>query len=141
MSDVFADLVPPYVRNTCRHIKPVGSRVTCNPPVMDTDEDYLVLWPEDAVATGAIVDQLKDDGWSLDGSFIADESDYRAESHKFQSYSRGRINLITTRSRQFFARFMAASSVAKRLNLLSKADRIMVFQAVLYGNPADAPDV
>ena len=44
------------------------------------------------------------------------------------------VNLIVTRNDTFFNRFMAASSVAKRLNLLDKADRVAVFQAVLYGN-------
>lgn len=33
-----------------------------------------------------------------------------------------------------YDRFIAATAVAKRLNLLDKADRIALFQAVLYAN-------
>ncbi len=34
-----------YLKKTCVLIEPVGSRVTCNPPPMDTDEDWLCLMP------------------------------------------------------------------------------------------------
>lgn len=47
---------------------------------------------------------------------------------------KGDVNLIVTQDNKFYDRFMAATSVAKRLNLLDKADRIALFQAVLYGN-------
>ena len=61
----------------CLECHAVGSRVTCDPPVMDTDRDMLCL--------------VKD-------------------------------------------RFMVATRLAKRFNLQAKADRVALFQAVLYGN-------
>jgi len=112
-------------------IEPVGSRVTCNPPPTDTDADYLVL-------VGSMVDFrttiICDFGYELDGSQVADASVPLNAADRFSSYSQGDINLIVTSDATFFRKFMAASSVAKRLNLLDKSDRIALFQAVLYGN-------
>lgn len=43
-------MLPNYLEDLCETWEPVGSRVTCNPPPMDTDQDILVLltkeqWP------------------------------------------------------------------------------------------------
>ena len=109
---------------------PVGSRITCDPPVMNTDIDYLLLVRDDK--WGAFREHL-DYIWSLDGSDIHPSQDITAAEDRFQSYSYGSVNLIITLSRAFYDRFLAATSVAKRFNLLGKADRIALFQAVLYG--------
>lgn len=109
----------------------VGSRVTCDPAPTDTDQDVLLLIdPEDL---HSMVDMMIDEGFELDGSEVDDEFAIDEES-AFQSYSYGDLNLIITGSEKFFGRFMAATSVAKRLNLLRKEDRVALFQAVLYGN-------
>jgi hypothetical protein len=47
-------------------------------------------------------------------------------------------NLIVTDDLEWHRRFVAATSIAKRLNLMAKADRIALFQAVLYGMPSDS---
>lgn len=124
--------VPDYVHKLAIAVRPVGSRVTCDPPPTDTDEDYLVL----LMSNKDIGGRLGDDGWSLDGSFISDEVNRTEPEHRFTSWSRDGINLIVTRNFIFFQRFMAASSIAKRFNLLKKEDRIALFQAVLYANEA-----
>lgn len=46
---------------------------------------------------------------------------------------RGNINVIVTPEMEFFDRFMAATELARRFNLMEKVDRIALFQAVLYG--------
>jgi hypothetical protein len=122
--------VPEAIRKTAIFVRSVGSRVTCDPPPMDTDQDFLVLLPR----SGNIRDLLPADEWELDGSFINDEINRTEPEHRFTSYSREFVNLIVTFSPVFAQRFLAASSVAKRLNLLKKEDRIALFQAVLYGN-------
>jgi len=110
----------------------VGSRVTCNPPPTDTDQDILVL-----------VDRLEpfimtayQARFDVAGS-VPVEQWLTTPTTLFASLTRGELNLICTETPDFYNRFMAASSVAKRLNLMQKADRIALFQAVLYGAACD----
>jgi len=112
-------------------VTPVGSRVTCNPPPAATDLNLLVL--VDEAKWDAARDMLLLLGFEHDGSDISDRHDFVFDS-SFRSYSRGEVNVIITADDDFHARFLAASSVAKRLNLLQKEDRVALFQAVLYGN-------
>jgi hypothetical protein len=114
-----------------KSITPVGSYVTCIPPVLDTDRDYLVLVEPGYV--GETSKALEGCGWLLGGSVIFDDSHLPADE-RFSSYKKGNENLILTDSEVFHRRFLAASSIAKRFNLLDKVDRIALFQAVLYGN-------
>ena len=111
----------------------VGSRITCNPPPMNTDQDWLVL--VDLEKFDKIATDLLADGWEVGGSMIPTDDNYLPVQQRFNSFTRGVDNLIVTGSKDFHRRFLAASSVAKRLNLLEKADRIALFQAVLYGTP------
>lgn len=108
------------LRECCQRIEPVGSRITCDPIPPDSDEDFLVLTSQ----LMAILHVFDSHGFDQDGS--------RIDGGDFKSYSRGDLNIITTTDDVFFQNFMAASSVAKRLNLLDKADRIALFRAVLY---------
>lgn len=109
----------------------VGSRVTCSPPPEGTDQDWLAMIPPakwDAFA----LHMIGDGGWTVGGSLIPNDANYLPSEQRFNSFTLGEDNVIATSDEQFFSRFMAASSVAKRLNLLDKADRIALFQAVLY---------
>ena len=108
----------------------VGSRVTCNPPVLDSDSDWLVLVTD----WQACVDAAVSEGFEVSGSVSADQMTKPNEVQKFWSLRRGILNLIVTDCPEFAKKFLAATSVAKRLNLKNKADRIALFQAVLYGN-------
>lgn len=122
-------IIPEGIRNVCLEIKPVGSRRTCNPAPTDTDDDYLVL-VEDRAAFDLLMCEY---GFRLGGSDLTNAPVMEADS-TFESFTREEVNLITTLSPVFFKRFMAATAVSTRLNLLDKADRIALFQAVLYGN-------
>ncbi len=104
---------------------PTGSRVICKPPVTDTDEDWL-LHVEDAKSFEKVAEAL---GWSTP----SETDEEYGLMPKFLSYRRGELNLIVTDDREFYAAFDAATYAASCLNLLSKAERIMLFQAVLYG--------
>lgn len=113
--------------------KPVGSRVTCDPPPMDTDEDHLILIESEDLA--AALDALADDGYVAHtprGRYYHESSGRPSE---FVSVRKGEINLLITSKDKFFRRFIAATSIAKRFNLMDKEDRVALFQAVLYGNP------
>ena len=128
--------VPPFIGELHQQITPVGSRVTCNPAPTNTDQDWLVL--VDASKFDAFALALLSDGWEVGGSMVPNDVNYLPASQRFNSFTKGIDNVIATSSPEFHMRFLAASSVAKRLNLLSKADRVALFQAVLYGNGCDA---
>lgn len=113
----------------------VGSRVTCNPAPTDTDQDILVLVSDMWGFRDYILDGS--DPYGLDGSMILDSQFPLEADDRFSSYSKGDVNLIVTEDPVFYQKFIAASSVAKRLNLLQKPDRLALFQAVLYGNPCE----
>lgn len=116
----------------CVSMIAVGSRVTCFPAPMDTDCDWLVMLSKEQVE--AFENEMNVGGWALGGSDIPDASNLTPEADRFHSYTLREQNLIVTTSEVFHRRFLAATSVSKRLNLLIKDDRIALFQAVLYGN-------
>lgn len=118
------------VRGLFKWVTPVGSRVTCVPAPTDTDEDFLAFFEIDPAELDKTMNAC---GWSLGGSLPTDENSCPADE-RFWSYTNGEVNLIVTKSETFHRRFLAATAVAKRLNLLQKPDRITLFQAVLYGN-------
>lgn len=112
-------------------IDAVGSRVTCNPAPIGTDQDWLVLVAESDY-TPFCYDLLKSN-FEFGGSHLDPLDLEEIPPHaRFNSFTRGEDNIIVTASTDFHRRFLAASSVAKRLNLLNKDDRIALFQAVLY---------
>lgn len=105
--------------------------MTCNPAPTNTDADYLVMVKPGVDAGLSMDNALRASGYRLGGSKPTD-TEAVPEGARFWSYTRGEVNFIVTQSDVFHARFLAATSVAKRLNLLDKADRIALFQAVLY---------
>lgn len=109
----------------------VGSRVTCSPAPVGTDQDYLVFVTEDN--WGNLWDSLVKQGWSVGGSLPVNHEPWDP-TVRFTSFKRGEDNIICTDASYFHKRFMAATSIAKRFNLLEKPDRIALFQAVLYAN-------
>lgn len=127
------DSLPPLVRRLFTSTELVGSRVTCNPPPEGTDLD--VLCHVDAHKAAALESALQALGWEAEGSDAY--PDALSDGAGFVSFRKDDVNLIVTSDDTFYRRFVAASSVAKRLNLLNKEDRVALFQAVLYGNACD----
>lgn len=107
-----------------------GSRVTCSPPPDNSDEDWLVVIPPHRQNVADAVGHLSSQGYQWEGS----EHYQDAAASDFMSWRKGAVNLIVTASEQFATRHRAATALCKRLNLMSKQDRIAVFQAVLYAN-------
>eukprot|EP00873_Tetraselmis_striata_P030354 jgi/Tetstr1/450618/TSEL_037654.t1 len=96
----------------------------------DTDEDWLVYAPGPMMQ--AAIAFLSNEGWKLDNP----NEHYRPEEGVFNSWRKGEVNLIVTGDHSFRRRYLAATEVAKKLNLMEKRDRVLLFQAVLYGNGA-----
>lgn len=123
-----------------------GSRVTCRPAPTDTDQDVIVLvrhiessackvpMPDQTEALaelGAMCGALARDSWTYGGSGDQDDD--------FESWTKGDINLILTADEAFYNRFVAATTVCARLNLLDKDDRKALFRSVLYSEPCYHP--
>ena len=110
-------------------IVPVGSRVTCSPPPMDTDEDFLLLVEN---MNDSVV-KLFDIGFSP--HMTPEQADeYRnlrsATGGKFASLRFGDINYIITESAFFFDRFLTATHICKTMNVMDKQHRILIFHGV-----------
>ncbi len=102
-----------------------GSSVICNPPVMDTDIDFIIC-------TGKVI---KLHEFLLRNGFLqscADEEEYDIESEGFECYRKDNINLIVTTNYEWYLKWVVATKLAKKLNLLKKEDRITLFKFVLY---------
>ena len=109
-----------------KNIVRVGSRVTCNPAPKDTDEDYLVYTDDLSTLIGDCIEQgFLDEGYYVDS--------------EFRSLRHGTTNLIITTRKEFYDKFVLATHVCKTLNVLDKQDRIVVFQAILYGKEYGKP--
>jgi hypothetical protein len=110
-------------------VTPCGSRVTCDPPtVFDADFDYLVLANADDIPTLV--------GWLGDAGFVweGDSQHYKdAAASGFMSWRKDEVNYIVTSDATWAERHKRATLACKRLNLMDKADRVGLFQAVLYG--------
>lgn len=125
--------IPTEVRkllNTAILSQAVGSQVTCipAPPLSLSDIDYIVL--VENLCT--FIETAQDSGFLLGGSLPTDP-EYPTRPHEqFASVTFKCYNLIVTASTVFFDRFILATHLCKRFNLLDKADRIALFQAVLY---------
>ena len=132
----------PNIGTLHKRITAVGSRVTCNPPPTDTDQDWLVLVEEKDFDQFA--KSLMQSGWEVGGSLIPNDANYLPPNMRFNSFTMGVDNIIATASAEFHDRFLSASATAKLLNLLKKEDRIALFQSVLYAtihDPAFQPPI
>lgn len=130
VADMVALLIKAGVRIQC--LEPIGSRVTCDPAPAGTDEDWLLL-----IGTGRDHDAaaaLRAAGFEQDGN---PQFYTGSDAGSFRSWRLGDLNVVTTPDTDFFDRFMTATHLAKRFNLIDKADRIALFQAVLYGVRAE----
>lgn len=103
-----------------------GSRYICDPAPKDTDEDYI-----------AFMSCGNEQCLELAGFDMNTDPTLYEEMPDFLAYRLGEFNVIVTHNIEFYRLFVQATEEAKALNLLSKSDRIKLFQKVLYGNDMD----
>lgn len=121
------------IEKYCKKIVAVGSRVTCDPAPFGTDQDYLVLLNKvDEIYEVAEV--FEEEGFTIGGSEVVDAAEEGDPNGGFSSFKKGDINYILTANEEFFNKFIFASNIAKKLNLLEKEKRINLFQIILYDN-------
>ena len=106
----------------------VGSRVTCNPPPTDTDEDVLLLTDDLSMLIADCIEV----------GFTRDGDTRMSYPEGFVSLRNGTMNFIVTDDEEFYKKFMLATHVCKSLNVMDKSNRIVVFQAILYDKAAPA---
>ena len=112
-----------------------GSQEICNPPPKYSDIDYICI-------AGAELEEqcdfLQQFGWTYEG-----DKPYPGGGNPspFRSFRKGQFNLIVTEDDEFYHKFVLATRVAKKINLLSKEHRIDVFRAILYGEIQDREDL
>ena len=102
-----------------------GSSVICNPPVTDTGIDYVIYTNEEV----KLDTFLKCEGFTKS---CEDAEEYDLGEEGFTCYRRENINLIIINERSWYSKWVLATKVARKLNLKVKADRVMLFKAILY---------
>lgn len=98
---------------------PTGSAFTCDPPTAAKDIDFHVLTAD----IDGLEAELVAGGWEVGGSGTQGMA-------TVYSYRKGPFNIIAVVDHEFFTRLALATDLAKRFNLLSKDDRIALFEAV-----------
>lgn len=108
-----------------------GSRETCNPAPTDTDVDFVVL-----IDPSRRLPEQYDETFEKAGfhGTSNDHADTYGSNGNFETYRCGEVNLIVVWDRLSYNNWRGATMTAKRLNLMNKADRIALFQGVLYCN-------
>ena len=104
-------------------IYPCGSRYVCNPPVMNTDIDFLVYTDDLDIDTKL---------YSLGFNYSQNREYPPMDSYfgDFASFRKGDINLIVTSSVAYRDNFILGTHICKRFNLLVKRHRLAVFDAL-----------
>ena len=99
-----------------------GSAYVCDPPVTNTDEDYIIL-----------VNSVGDSCEYLLRLGFLHCSKYPNLAEKFVALRKGTINFIITSDEVYYIRYVAATELAKKLNLTNKSDRINLFHVIIDG--------
>lgn len=110
---------------------PTGSNYVCSPPVTNTDRDFVVL--VNSVGHTEVVLALSELGyvWGAEADKTYGPGQEMMCFRK--GVGEGSINLIVVKSPSLYSKWLAATEVAKSLNLLEKGQRVKLFQYVLYG--------
>lgn len=105
---------------------PVGSAHVCEPPVDNTDVDWLVLFESKTLLIDNI-NNMMSFGWRVSGDYPLDTS----PTQMWYSLKKGNLNLIVTYSSDRFLRFVAAAALCKAENFTDKNQRIMIHNALI----------
>jgi hypothetical protein len=102
-------------------ICPSGSRVICDPPVLDTDNDKFIL-----VDKFPSKKRMETDGWKMCG-------DHDKYGPAVRAWRKGDKNWIFVTQKETYLRIYAATLLAKELNLTKKEDRVALFSEIGTG--------
>lgn len=131
LAEIERTTVPYFLRKFALATCKTGSRYVCNPPVMDTDFDVVVLLKkaEDVV-------YIEDEGYvytvpEANDGYEANEIETAGlNGHWLKTYRKGEINLICLIDPTRFGRWKLATDIAKRFNMTSRDDRVELFAMI-----------
>ena len=115
--------VPDDLKGLYQEALLTGSRVMCNPPVLDTDLDVVLL-----VTDGDAVLAIERQGYTL-----TTDAAYGVDLNGFCTFRKGDVNLIVTSNAAEFRSWAVATRWCTELNLQSKTDRAAFFDIVRHG--------
>lgn len=110
----------------CTEYAFVGSRVTCEPPVMDTDCDIIVLCDQPGQLPA-----LRDAVYLYGGEQCGRDYD---DECPLLPMRLDEYNYLLTDSEQYYREFLRATAIAKHLNIQCKDDRKALFACMLDGD-------
>jgi len=117
--------IPDAIDEYALAVVPVGSRITCNPPPTDTDQDLLVLIEEQMYSF--VMNYLEKKGWEHEGDDKYTEGDF--ESFR-KTIGDTEYNIILAYSERWFNLFLDATLLCKKENALKKERRIAIFKEI-----------
>jgi len=105
-------------------IYPTGSRYVCDPPVMNTDIDFVIYSTDKTVKERIIKFGYKDT--------TNNEPTYhfQYEGYEFTAFRKRTVNLTLTHSKKFIDRHVVATHICKRKNVRNKLRRVFIHEAV-----------
>lgn len=113
--------LPIHISKLIKDSTRTGSSVICNPPVLDTDEDWLILTENLKLLIGELVSE----GWDTDTKSNYTSIDF-CSLKKYKNASL--INFIVMDNTLRYNAMCKATKVATELNLRNKEDRIQLFR-------------
>ena len=122
MKDVPEDLVVGWHQT--------GSTVICDPPVLTTDEDYVIYTYD----MEELVKELLAIGYKICG-----DAEYKGKG-EFTAVRKGKYNYIIVEKEALYNRYEAAMLLAKKRNLCVKEVRVALFRQIIDGPTADNLD-
>jgi len=123
MKTEFPDSLEDFA-NACVY---VGSRITCNPPPTNTDQDILV-WVDGNKGYDILDSWLDRNDWEYEGDEKYQMSHFSSWRKTIQDVE---YNAIVTTSETWFNRFLEATLLCKKENAMSKKRRIEIFDSIM----------
>ena len=128
MSPEEQDVLDHFTQQGYLHFR-TGSREICDPPVLTTDVDWVVLIEDDPIKTKVCALMM------LTG-LAAKPGKEGYEPDNVNLYV-GDVNVIVLSTKEQFAKWYVVTAAAKQMNLLLRRDRVDVFNAVCRGDWGD----
>lgn len=116
-------MIDDIIKDCAQFFAATGSNYICNPPVTNTDKDYIIL-PNDGKFTN-LIESLKAYNWKFSTGY--EDSDFISLK---KQCGETLINLIIVKTKIQFDAYVYATKIAKALNLREKEDRIALFEIV-----------
>ena len=107
----------------CHAYEATGSRIICDPPPKEADNDWVLLVPLNSFC--AFMEEAKELGYEVPES--PKGGLYTGETVPLYRYQ---DNLIVTTNIKFYESFVAATHLARRLNIRNRENRIALFKAL-----------